>query len=149
MATRIEPHTPAPTVTDVIKWDRPPHNFIKVNCDASVTAERCGIGCIARNNNGGVVFCAAKCVQSTSDIEVAEAEGIVWALELCLNDGFPCIWVDSDSLGVITKLKKRGELKGKLGVLLRKIEVLSSRFLECRWSYIRRQANLAADFLAK
>lgn len=55
------PKKSAPTVTEMIKWIRPPPGLIKVNTDASVSKVGCGTGCIAGDFEGRMIFAAARC----------------------------------------------------------------------------------------
>lgn len=95
-----------------------------------------------------MIFFAGKGTSDSTDIEVLEAESVIWALEICIDRGFPRVWLESDCLSLILKLQKGANPRGDIGCLLRKIRVLASSFEECRWSHIRRKANSAANFLA-
>lgn len=123
--------------------------YIKLNSDASVSeTDGCGIGCLARNADGDTLLIASKKIKKCNKVEVAEAEGFLWALELALEQGWPKIWMESDCKNLIYKLQKDRVIRGELAGIIKKIRVLSSMFAECRWSNVRRQENAAADFLA-
>lgn len=63
------------------RWKKPPLGFVKINCDAAVTDESCGMGVIARDDAGKVLFVGARKVQIGSTPLIAEAEAVAWALE--------------------------------------------------------------------
>lgn len=139
-----------PRTEEDCKWSKPSSGFIKINVDGAM--EKCkgsGIGVLARDENGMLIFVAAKKVQDAKDSEVVEAESVSWGLELSLERGFYKIWIDSDSHTLICKLQNGCDSRGEISFLIKKIKVLARRFTECRWSFVRRSANEVADFLAK
>lgn len=145
----VNPTTTPPAVGEC-SWSIPPPGFYKVNCDAAVDDEAgCGTGFLVRNSQGNVALFAARRVKNHKEVEVVEAEAIIWALEVCLERGFGHVWVECNCLALIYKLQRRCVIKGELGNLTNRIVYLSSLFHECRWSHVRRNANRAADFLAK
>lgn len=106
---------------------------IKLNTDASVNDSKgCGIGCLGRDTDGAVLFIASKCVQPSSNVEIVDAEGIIWALEICVEGGLPKVWVDCDCHTLIMKLQEDSIIKGELGSLLHKIKTLAAQFLVCQ-----------------
>lgn len=123
-----------------------------MNCDAAVDPSNGSrVGFISRDERGMVVLFAAKGAKDHGTVEVIEAEAIIWAIEACLQQGCGKIWVESDCLSLISKLQ-RGHIGSEVNSATSwpgRIYPLSSMFQECRWSHLRRQANRAADFLAK
>lgn len=49
---------------------------------------------------------------------------------------------------VIHNLLSASFVKGEICYLVKKIRELAGRFIECRWSHVRRSANRAADYVA-
>ena len=43
----------------------------------------CSVGLIARDDKGAVMFGGAKSIQATDCPELAEAEGVHWAVQMC------------------------------------------------------------------
>lgn len=64
-----------------------------------------GVGVIARDEVGRLLFTAAKKVQDARNAEVVEAESVIRGLELGLERGFPNVWFDCDSQSLIRKLR--------------------------------------------
>lgn len=74
-----------------------------------------------RNEDG---LFASKRVGEHDDVEIVEAEGVLWGLQLCRDGGFHKIQVEIDCLPLMTKLKQGSFLIGELGFLLMVITAL-------------------------
>ncbi|XVF38031.1 hypothetical protein REPUB_Repub20aG0062700 [Reevesia pubescens] len=68
-------------------WQAPPTGFMKVNVDASfdIHNRRAGLGVIARNSSGSVIFSAAQKIGNISVHLYAEFSAISLGLAVCLE----------------------------------------------------------------
>ncbi|KAL8142881.1 hypothetical protein V2J09_015913 [Rumex salicifolius] len=86
-----------------VKWRKPREGWVKINCDATLA---CG-------GDGGLGLLLGSHISRDSDaIELLEAEAILWGMCCCIEKGFRKIEVESDSLAVISKLRKEKPWKG-------------------------------------
>ena len=103
---------------------------------------------MARDDKGDGCFVSAKSVPSSFEVEVVEAESILWALELALDQDMTHIWVDSDCKLLITKLQQHDRPREELGNIIGRILVVARSFACCYWSFHRRETNRGAHMMA-
>lgn len=84
----------------------------------------------------------------SEDPKIVEAEGVIWAMEMCIVRGYPNVCFDSDCLALIKKLQGVSQPRGELDFMVCKIRNLEALLCECQWSFVRRHANSATDLLA-
>ncbi|CAN6563499.1 unnamed protein product [Malus baccata var. baccata] len=139
-----------PRVEGVIRWCPPSPSFVKINVDASWShSSRVGFaGVIARQDDGGFLAAVRSSISAPSSL-VAESFAILRGCELGVSMGFNSIIIESDSLQAISCLN--GSLENgsweAFPILARAVR-LGSAFQNCRWSWVPRSANMAADALA-
>lgn len=68
-----------------------------------------------------MAFVGAKRIQSGTEVIIAEAEAILWALSFVRDLALPFVVIESDSLGLINRLRKRVVEVGVLGTLVHRI----------------------------
>ncbi|KAL8167341.1 hypothetical protein V2J09_008840 [Rumex salicifolius] len=146
------PHHQTPTISSKNKSIAPSY----FRAADSNTHTMCGIQNIynwkdkwnPRSNNfkaikSGIYGSAERVIDSIDwDLGRWDAEKILWGLRCCIEKGFRKIEVESDSLAIISKLRKEKPLKGVYGWMLSKL------CEECRWSHVRRNGNSVAHYLA-
>lgn len=137
-----------PVVAHATRWTAPGPGVVKTNCDVAVSMGSSGIGVIAHNNAGEVLFIGAKQVQSGAAPIIADAEAIWWAVVFACDLHFPSITIESNSLVLVSKLKKRVAEPGVLGAILAKIHEMSKGCGPISWSFVKRLGNEAANLLA-
>ncbi|CAN6707714.1 unnamed protein product [Malus baccata var. baccata] len=142
---------PSPRIGEVeVRWAPPNPGTIKINVDASwVASSGMGYtGAVARNSEGGFMAACRYRIRANS-VAMAEALAILHGCELGATKGWDSIMVESDSLESISCLRDLAR-KGSWETfpILRKCSRMESVFQDCRWSWIPRLANLAADLLA-
>lgn len=109
---------PGPTVRCETSWAKPPHGCVKINYDAAVNSDGSDVGLIARDKTGKVLFVGVKRVQGGAEPIISEAEAILWAMEFVRELEFSHVIIESDSLVLITKLRKKAVETGVLGTLV-------------------------------
>ena len=124
--------------------------FVKLNVDASWSlASRSGFaGMVARNADGSFLAAARYSLRASSS-SMAEAMALLCGCELGASLGVGNIILESDSREAISSLDG-SLLSGSWEVfpLLARVKRLSGSFQNCRWSWVPRSANGAADALA-
>ncbi|XP_059315864.1 uncharacterized protein LOC132066597 [Lycium ferocissimum] len=103
----VEKLKPRANITQVT-WSMPPTGKIKVNTDGSYNnhGNRAGIGGIARDETGSMIFAFAIPVQGTSH-NMIEAMAIRYAAQWIKNNGYRQSYIESDSLMIVEMLTNR------------------------------------------
>ena len=86
---------------------------------------------IARDSNGGVVFGGAKQIQKMKNAELAEAEGVLWVLQVCKEQELTHTEIESDCLTIINKLRRGYHGAGEFRVVYQQICTLARTFTLC------------------
>ncbi|KAM1037304.1 hypothetical protein ACFX2C_032125 [Malus domestica] len=105
-------------------------------------------GVVARQDGGRFRAAVRSSVLAPSSL-VAESFAILRGCELGASLGFSSVLIESDSLQAISYLN--GSLENgswEAFPILARAQRLGSAFQNCRWSWVPRSANLAADVLA-
>ncbi|KAM2728910.1 hypothetical protein EV1_000356 [Malus domestica] len=133
-----------------VRWCPPSSPFVKINVDASWSkSSRMGFaGVIARQDDGGFLAAVRSSISAPSFF-VAESFAILRGCELGASMGFSSVIIESDSLQAISCLN--GSLENgswEAFPILARAARVGSAFQNCRWSWVPRSANMAADALA-
>ncbi|KAM2273902.1 hypothetical protein ACFX1S_043777 [Malus domestica] len=131
-------------------WIPPPDSFVKINVDASWShASRSGFAGVVIRDASGQFVAAERFALSTPSVAVAEAMALLCGCKLGSSLGFQSVLVESDSKESIDWLSGDVEVGSwKAFPVLSRVKVESEAFQFCRWSWVPRSANGAADFLA-
>ncbi|XP_045802565.1 uncharacterized protein LOC123896188 [Trifolium pratense] len=134
------------------KWQRPPHNFIKCNVDASFSEHhnKVGIGICLRDEFGMFMGARTLWYQPVTTVAIGEVlrllAAIDWVKELTFENVIFC----EDSKEVADSLYSDERDATELGSILTRCRDDLSNF--CNNSYVefsRREANMVAHNLAK
>ncbi|XVF19448.1 hypothetical protein REPUB_Repub11eG0112000 [Reevesia pubescens] len=133
-------------------WRPPAQGGLKINVDASfsgVVAEA-GVGLVARDSTGTVVFSAYTRFNSVRSSLMAEVLAIWWALEIAREQHFNRIVVESDCLLAVNEINNKGRRTlWEGGNVIYNIVDLALEFSICTFSHTRRNSNKLAHVLAK
>ncbi|KAM3002069.1 hypothetical protein FF2_038272 [Malus domestica] len=133
-----------------VHWSSPCVGFIKINVDASWLRSGASgfVGVVARDDAGR--FVAANRMRVTAfSVAVEEALAVLHECEFGRNMGWNFVIVESDfqeSISCIRDLDTMGSWEAF--PILARCKRLGESFNDCRWSWIPRSANMAADLLA-
>ncbi|XP_021769835.1 uncharacterized protein LOC110734081 [Chenopodium quinoa] len=127
-----------------------PPDFIKINCDASLRDEGwVGVGAVARNDRGEVLFAGTRRSRGCWPPEIAEGKAILFGLKLARRYGLKHVIVESDSQVTINRLSKAVTYFSDFDSVLDDI-MFVSKFLDfVSWSHVRRDGNVIAHYLAR
>ncbi|KAK1374191.1 hypothetical protein POM88_030384 [Heracleum sosnowskyi] len=116
--------------------------LVKLNADASLSEDGwVGLGIVARNNEGGVIFAATRRVRAHWTPEVAEAKALVLAANLGKRYKLKDVILESDCLLIINRLSKGAIFLADLDSVLGDIFALCRCFNSVSWSHVRRVAR--------
>ncbi|KAH9688162.1 reverse transcriptase domain-containing protein [Citrus sinensis] len=85
------------------EWLPPPHNLFKVNVDAALNSENrsAGVGAVIRDSNGKIVAAGVNQHLLMGSASLAEAEAVLWGLQLARNAAVSSLIIESDCLEVV------------------------------------------------
>ncbi|KAK9988249.1 hypothetical protein SO802_028488 [Lithocarpus litseifolius] len=123
-------------------WSKPDRDTIKINVDAVWSTVSSSIAAIARDWRGDVVFAYSKRVNTTLPLQ-AEAEAIIWALNLATNLDVDSISIESDSKSCIDALScPNRDVPWRIKTICSDVLALKLNFSNCSFSWVAREANV-------
>ncbi|XP_021736508.1 uncharacterized protein LOC110703056 [Chenopodium quinoa] len=132
------------------KWIPPPAGIIKLNSNASLCDEGwVGLGVVARDHDGKVLFAAARRIRAWWPPEIAEGKTLLLAVRLARRYGCDNVILESDSQVLINRLSKASVYLSDFDVVLEDILLFSSAFLSFTWSHVKKDGNIVAHHLAR
>ncbi|KAF9623783.1 hypothetical protein IFM89_005290 [Coptis chinensis] len=129
-------------------WEKPKVGWTKLNTDGSIDLKNARLGGLLRDHLG----CPTRAFVSKvprDGIFSLELWAVWRGLKLALGQGVKTIWVESDSKSVVQVINKNGSYPQKNERCLKQIWKLLKRFEKFRVTHSWREANRAADHLAK
>ncbi|PWA41769.1 hypothetical protein CTI12_AA548270 [Artemisia annua] len=135
--------------THTTVWLRPNAQHIKINCDAAWQKEsgKAGLGFVARDYNGEVLFSGTRLEWYASSPLEAEAKAVHWAMIHALNRGYSNVIFETDSLCLVKALHNKIVLL-EIASLFSEILSRSMAFNDCKWSFVKREGNRVAHSIA-
>ncbi|KAL8132768.1 hypothetical protein AgCh_008304 [Apium graveolens] len=131
-------------------WVRPKNGAVKVTVDAAIFTESSsyGIGMLARNDKGEVIYGRSESYQGNVCAEFAEAMAVKEALSWCKLNKWQETVIESDFLSVVQVVRSSIKMRSPFGHIIRECrEILKELNIEL--FYIKRSANEAAHVLAR
>ncbi|XP_010277562.1 PREDICTED: uncharacterized protein LOC104611957 [Nelumbo nucifera] len=130
------------------RWEKPMMGWTKLNTDGSIDRYNSGLGGLLRDHKGNPI-CAYVTKAPRDGIFSLELLAIWRGLVLAVGQGIKAIWVESDSLSAVRVINKQWSCPHKATRCLYHIWELLTTFEKYRVSHSWREANRAADHLAK
>ncbi|XP_050136220.1 uncharacterized protein LOC126611961 [Malus sylvestris] len=130
-------------------WFPPPPHFTKINVDASWSKMLCSgfVGVVLRDAEAHFIAAARYHIRAPCAAAV-EAMALLRGCELGATLGFYEVILESDSSEAISCLSNSIENGSWEAVpTLTRVKLLGEAFQNCRWSWVPRSANMAADAL--
>ena len=132
------------------RWTPPNAGYVKINVDASWDrVGRVGFTGVVARDDRGRFLAAVRGEGRASSASMMEALAILHGCRLGKNQGWDLIVIESDSLDSISCLRdlaKKGNWEAY--PIITKCCGFGREFRDCRWSWVPRLANSAADRLA-
>ncbi|PSR99976.1 HVA22-like protein [Actinidia chinensis var. chinensis] len=129
-------------------WKKPKFGWTKLNADGSVDRDNTSFGGLFRDYKGDPI-CAYVSKAPIDDVFFVELWAIWRGLVLAVGLGIKVIWVESDSLSVVKTINKKQSYGSRAASCLEHIWELLKKFDKYKVSHSWREANRAADHLAK
>lgn len=122
-----------------------------MNVDAAINdkEDRFGIGVVARNDVGEVLFAASKTLWPVSTVERAEIEAFLWAVELAKMHQWLHVTLEGDAQVVVHALQQKLTRSFHNQVLIDNVLASSAGRISFSFNFCYREANRVAHRLAK
>ncbi|KAJ4702817.1 Ribonuclease H-like domain containing protein [Melia azedarach] len=125
--------------------------WLKLNVDAAVykSNNKAGIGAVIKNSDGKLTAAAVKTTSYKGDVEIAEAEAIIFGVEVALEARLSPIIIESNSLNIVNMVNKKLHSSSEVCWLISDIQdtlVKNEKFVV---SHIPGSCNVVAHNLAK
>lgn len=132
------------------KWQAPPEGWIKVNVDGSFVTEtgNAGVGVVARNALGQVVFTAWKVLFRCADAAEAEAWPCVEGIRFASQWAFGPVIVESDCARIVHALQRDMD-RSDIGFIVSEAKELTKLLVEWKVVLVKRECNAVANSLAR
>ena len=130
------------------QWRKPSSGRGKLNSDAAVRSDRCGVGAVIRDEMGNVLLAAGVRLEEVASPEETEARAILFGLQAAFDAGLRNLEVESDCLNVI-KMLKGHTARTVTQVIVNDILSLSNLFSFCSFSFVNRVCNKVAHSMAQ
>ncbi|XP_048494587.1 uncharacterized protein LOC125494808 [Beta vulgaris subsp. vulgaris] len=133
-----------------IVWTPPPENFCKLDLNGLKDPNgNAALGFVIRDCMGEVLLVGAKSLGPHISIVQVEAwalcEGVKGAISLDISH----LVVEGDNLAVINSMKNLWRIPWEISNIINDVGVDARSFVKCQFRHCFREANQAADFMAK
>jgi ribonuclease HI len=144
---KVNIHNPHVPLIKEILWHPPLENWIKCNIDGACRQDKASCGGVFRNSAGDFIFGFAEPLGNFSPLQ-AELTGAMRAIELAYQFNWKNIWLETDSLLVVSAFSTRSVVvPWNLRIRwLNTLKLLNE--LNCIVTHIYREGNMVADLLA-
>ncbi|XP_021746156.1 uncharacterized protein LOC110712039 [Chenopodium quinoa] len=130
-------------------WLPPLRGVLKLNVDAHVgSAGKAAVGVVGRNEDGTIVLTATQSIVQQSP-EIAEAVAVRYGMIIARRFGFENIWIESDSLNVISCISPNSKGHAPIFNVFDDIRMCRAGFNSCIFSHAKRCCNTVAHLIAR
>ncbi|XP_074289360.1 uncharacterized protein LOC141614514 [Silene latifolia] len=131
-------------------WSAPDVGRVKINTDAYLTGSgEVGLGVVARDANGRVLWTGSKRVRAGWDVAIAEAQAAIFGLEVAQARNETSIILESDALNLVNAIRTKLLTRTPLGLGVDDICYLLSSFPSYVVSHVKRGGNTVAHAVAR
>ncbi|XP_021770709.1 uncharacterized protein LOC110734889 [Chenopodium quinoa] len=130
--------------------DASPPGVVKINVDVALSMEGwVGLGAIARDCRGQILFSAVRRVRARWEPIVAKSKAVWFGVKKATDHGFRDVILETDSLLLASKLKRKSFSLAVVDSILEDIISASSILSSIFWSHVKRDGNYMAHHLAR
>lgn len=108
-----------------------------------------GIGCVWNNDNGEVIWLAARLLRVQWDVFMVESVADRFGVMIAKRLGFSDVVIESDALNVISALHSKRSFRNGLSMFYNDIRSLLHNFNLLLASHIKRVGNCVAHLIAR
>ena len=142
-STQLVPHEPS-------HWaPPPPPGCIKLNVDAALSCSKVAVAVVVRECSGLVCGVWVKTISLCSPLQ-AEAEAILWAVQIALKEGWSYVSIEGDSKTCMDYLSPlKTNMEWCIRTLISNVAELAKSLVSYSFVWVRRCCNSAAHVAAK
>ncbi|KAK5795103.1 hypothetical protein PVK06_036360 [Gossypium arboreum] len=135
---------------EIRKWSYPPREFIKINFDGAydATHHQFFSGIVARNEEGLVLLSCSEIHHGVSFAFVAEAIVCRKAVQVGVEQEWPKVIIEGDSLTIIKKYATKSQDRSHIGAYILDIQQNLNRSRSFIFKHTLRSANALAHIIA-
>jgi len=142
------PHNHHHSSNYFIRWHSPAGGAVKINCDGTKSHRGTSAGFVIRTWKGGFVLAGTRYLEQ-APILVAEAVAVRDGLKSALEAGYHHIEIEGDNQVVLNAIQGRITPPWQISTLIADIKNLAAGCEEISFKHVYREANMAADWVAK
>ncbi|KAH9723192.1 reverse transcriptase domain-containing protein [Citrus sinensis] len=132
-------------------WLPPPQNVFKVNVDAALNSKNlsAGVGAVIRDSNEKIVAAGVNQNLLQGSASLAEAEAVLWGLQLARKADVSSLMIKSDCLEVVQLVNNTMGSRSEIFWTILAIQNQMKNFQKVVVNHIPRHCNACAHYLAK
>lgn len=130
----------------VVKWHPPPQGWIKCNTDVTSKGNpgKSSYGFCIRDYLGNLIYAESNYIGISTNM-VAETKAAMEALKYCLNQGWDCIILETDSLTLVHIINKVWHIPWEIIELMDEInKITQTKQVQIKHTF--REANQLTDY---
>ncbi|CAL1408676.1 unnamed protein product [Linum trigynum] len=146
----VKSASPARATRQEARWEKLKKDHLKANVDATKMKEGgTGLGLVVRDDEGRLILAAVRRTRVDWEPEMAEAQAVLWDLDLLHIHASQPTLIESDCQSLIQKLDRRGYIETELGVIVKEIKGRCSERGDVRWRFWGRGGNAVAHEMVR
>ncbi|KAH1082866.1 hypothetical protein J1N35_022627 [Gossypium stocksii] len=132
------------------RWSHPPNEFFKLNFDGAydTTLQQSTSGIVARNEDREVLLTCSEIHYGVSSAFAAEAIACRNAVQIGVEQGWPKIIIEGDSLSIIKKCISKNQDRSSIEAYIYDIKQILNRSKNFMFHHTPRSANAFAHLVA-
>ncbi|XP_052486336.1 uncharacterized protein LOC128041067 [Gossypium raimondii] len=132
------------------RWSFLQESFIKINFDGAYdrSKNQSGVGIVARDSEGTILFSCSEIHSNISSAFAAEAIACRKAVQMGIRKGWQLLILEGDSLAIVKKCKSKSQDRSMVGVYIYDIQQEIYGLDSIRFQHTPRSANGLAHIIA-